>query len=138
MISVLLSKQDWIFELTLCGTVQEGAGQGPVWSWGASQIPRGDLQTTFLFKGFDEARRLGLNRDTEANVRTALAADSALSSTSGSALPWPVVMLHPDPTPDSFVLTLCSLCAVAVETGPKVNSQSIHAAVDFTAHTAVE
>ena len=66
--------------------MQEGAGQGPSWSWGASQIPRGDLQTTFLFKGFDEARRLGLNRDTEAHVRAALAADTALASTSGTAL----------------------------------------------------
>ena len=66
--------------------MQEGAGQGPDWSWGACQIPRGDLQTTFLFKGFDEARRLGLNRDTEAHVRAALTADAALLSAPGSFL----------------------------------------------------
>ncbi len=32
-------------------------------------IPRGDLQTTFVFKGFDEVRRLGLQQDTERRVR---------------------------------------------------------------------
>ena len=73
--------------------MQEGAGPGPDWSWGASQIPRGDFQTTFLFKGFDEARRLGLNRDTEAHVRAALAADAALLSTPGTALSHLAVML---------------------------------------------
>lgn len=42
-------------------------------------IPRGDLQTTFLFKGFDEARRLGLNRETEAEVRADLAETADVS-----------------------------------------------------------
>ena len=65
--------------------MQEGAGQGPDWSWGTCHIPRGDLQTTFLFKGFDEARRLGLNRDTEARVRAALAADTAGVSAPGES-----------------------------------------------------
>lgn len=65
-------------------TIQEAAGQGPAWFWGASQIPRGDLQTTFLFKGFDEARRLGLNRDTEAHVRAALTADATRPSAPGN------------------------------------------------------
>ncbi|KAL4420764.1 hypothetical protein ABPG75_010420 [Micractinium tetrahymenae] len=32
-------------------------------------IPRGDLQATFVFKGYDEVRRLGLQQDTEAAVR---------------------------------------------------------------------
>ena len=81
-----MSKQEWTLEFILNCTVQEGAGQGPSWSWGAFHIPRGDLQTTFLFKGFDEARRLGLNRDTEAHVRAALAADAALLSTPGTVL----------------------------------------------------
>ena len=81
------------FRLTLCDAVQAGAGPGPELSWGACQIPRGDLQTTFLFKGFDEARRLGLIRDTEAHVRATLAANAALWSTPGGALSQPAAML---------------------------------------------
>jgi hypothetical protein len=38
-------------------------------SWPRPVIPRGDLQTTFVFKGFDEVRRLGLDQDTERLVR---------------------------------------------------------------------
>ncbi len=40
-------------------------------AWSAPHIPRGDLQTTFAFKGFDDVRRLGLQRATEAAVRGA-------------------------------------------------------------------
>lgn len=39
--------------------------------WHAAAIARGDLQTTFVFKGFDEVRRLGLRQETEAAVRAA-------------------------------------------------------------------
>lgn len=56
---------------------QEGTGPGPDWQWGSCHIPRGDLQTTFLFKGFDEARRLGLSHSAETEVRAAIAADMA-------------------------------------------------------------
>lgn len=37
--------------------------------WKAPDIPRGDLQATFLFKGFDEVKRLGVDSETEATVR---------------------------------------------------------------------
>jgi S1-C subfamily serine protease len=38
--------------------------------WKPPVIPRGDLQATFLFKGFDEVKRLGLQSETEATVRS--------------------------------------------------------------------
>ncbi|GMH38408.1 hypothetical protein BSKO_06292 [Bryopsis sp. KO-2023] len=38
--------------------------------WRKPHISRGDLQTTFYFKGFDEVRRMGLNTDTEKLVRS--------------------------------------------------------------------
>lgn len=41
--------------------------------WSAARVSRGDLQTTFVFKGFDEVRRLGLMQETEAVVRVAKA-----------------------------------------------------------------
>lgn len=37
--------------------------------WVTPLIPRGDLQTTFLFKGFDDVRRLGLRACIEKEVR---------------------------------------------------------------------
>lgn len=37
--------------------------------WKAPDISRGDLQTIFVFKGFDEVRRLGLSTDIEEKVR---------------------------------------------------------------------
>ena len=40
-------------------------------TWLPVEIPRGTLQTTFAYKGFDECRRLGLPRETEAILREA-------------------------------------------------------------------
>lgn len=41
----------------------------PPGRWPAPGISRGDLQATFIFKGFDDVRRLGLRATTEAAVR---------------------------------------------------------------------
>ncbi|KAL4517828.1 hypothetical protein Ndes2526A_g02205 [Nannochloris sp. 'desiccata'] len=45
----------------------------PIIKWQAPVIPRGDLQATFIFKGYDEVHRLGLRSETEAQVRAAQA-----------------------------------------------------------------
>ena len=55
------------------GCHEPGAGPG---AWHAPAIPRGDLQATFLFKGYDEVRRLGLSRGAEAAVRAAASAQA--------------------------------------------------------------
>ena len=39
--------------------------------WSMRLVARGDLQATFAFHGFEEVRRLGLRRGTEAAVRAA-------------------------------------------------------------------
>ncbi|EFJ52115.1 trypsin family [Volvox carteri f. nagariensis] len=46
----------------------------PGTEWPCPFIPRGDLQTTFVFKGFDEVRRLGLQQETERRVRNSKSA----------------------------------------------------------------
>ncbi|GFR40979.1 hypothetical protein Agub_g1644, partial [Astrephomene gubernaculifera] len=53
--------------LKLIQAGKDACGEGP--GWPAPVIPRGDLQTTFVFKGFDEVRRLGLQEETERRVR---------------------------------------------------------------------
>lgn len=52
-------------------------------AWRAPVIPRGDLQATFVFKGFNEVQRLGLTHATEAAVRAA----SCKSANSGGYHP---------------------------------------------------
>lgn len=47
--------------------------------WKSPAIPRGDLQAIFIFKGFDEVKRLGLRVETEAEVRAAQGAGGPLS-----------------------------------------------------------
>ena len=50
--------------------LQASKPMGTSWEgWAAPPIPRGDLLTTFVFKGFDEVRRLGLQQSTEREVR---------------------------------------------------------------------
>jgi pro-apoptotic serine protease NMA111 len=47
-------------------------------------IPRGDLQATFIFKGFDEVKRLGLQVETEAQIRAAQADSFHFNSNSST------------------------------------------------------
>uniref|UniRef100_A0A383V519 Pro-apoptotic serine protease NMA111 n=1 Tax=Tetradesmus obliquus TaxID=3088 RepID=A0A383V519_TETOB len=54
--------------------------------WSAACISRGDLQSTFVFKGFDEVRRLGLRQDTEAVVRLAKARSHGAPDAGGAQL----------------------------------------------------
>ncbi|EIE24624.1 DegP-type protease [Coccomyxa subellipsoidea C-169] len=51
--------------------------------WRAPCIPRGDLQATFVFKGFDEVRRLGLTHTTEAAVRAAIKQQTSSNGVTG-------------------------------------------------------
>ena len=55
--------------LEICKSCFEPGPSGSPGVWKAPDIPRGDLQATFLFKGFDEVKRLGVKSDTEAMVR---------------------------------------------------------------------
>ncbi|GIL73118.1 hypothetical protein Vretimale_4727 [Volvox reticuliferus] len=58
--------------LKLIQASKDAFGEGS--QWPAPAIPRGDLQTTFVFKGFDEVRRLGLQQETERRVRNSISA----------------------------------------------------------------
>ncbi|KAG6544085.1 hypothetical protein Mapa_014502 [Marchantia paleacea] len=51
-------------------SLQETKDESKV-GWRPASIPRGTLQMTYVHKGFDETRRLGLKRDTEQTVREA-------------------------------------------------------------------
>ncbi|KAK9816755.1 hypothetical protein WJX72_004724 [[Myrmecia] bisecta] len=62
--------------------------------WPQPQIPRGDFQATFVFKGFEEVRRLGLTHQTEAVVRAAAAQEA--SEAEGIATGPPTGMLVVD------------------------------------------
>ncbi|KAF6255925.1 DegP-type protease [Scenedesmus sp. NREL 46B-D3] len=55
-------------------------------SWSAACVPRGDVQSTFVFKGFDEVRRLGLRQETEAVVRLAKARSHGAPDAGGAQL----------------------------------------------------
>ncbi|KAL0022065.1 hypothetical protein WJX79_000023 [Trebouxia sp. C0005] len=101
--------------------IQEGTGARPNWQWGSCHIPRGDLQTTFLFKGFDEARRLGLNRETEAEVRAALAEETADVSVPGAANSASTGMLVVDSiVPGSFAESLLEPGDIIIQVESKV------------------
>ena len=56
--------------LRLCAVIGKSSSSSS-FLWKAPCIPRGDFQATFLFKGFDEVKRLGLRPETEAAVREA-------------------------------------------------------------------
>jgi len=59
--------------LRSCSTSVLSSSSLPRIQWQAPRVPRGDLQATFVFKGYDEVQRLGLRSETEAQVRAAQA-----------------------------------------------------------------
>ena len=83
--------------------------------WPAPRISRGDLQATFMFKGFDDVRRLGLRAATEAAVRTCC--DGAACAFAA----WLVVVrkaLSPSNTPSQVIYH------VAAKGGPSLRHMS--------------
>lgn len=65
--------------------------------WQAVHIPRGTLQMTLLHKGFDETRRLGLQRETEQLVRQASSADETGMLVVDSVVPGGPANKHLEP-----------------------------------------
>uniref|UniRef100_A0A0D6QUH5 Pro-apoptotic serine protease NMA111 n=1 Tax=Araucaria cunninghamii TaxID=56994 RepID=A0A0D6QUH5_ARACU len=65
--------------------------------WHAVHIPRGTLQMTLLHKGFDETRRLGLQRNTEQIVRQAASTDETGMLVVDSVVPGGPAHKHLEP-----------------------------------------